>query len=82
VGNNWYQSTGIAVVLGCTTVFFIFKGTPSRILQKKRFAATSAEIIGKVRKNCEVVRSVVHCLAPIVLALESVQQSWYGARAL
>jgi hypothetical protein len=62
VGNNWYQSTGIAVVLGRTTVFCLFKGTPSRILQKKRFAATCAKIIGKVRKNCEVVQKVCEVL--------------------
>jgi hypothetical protein len=40
VGRNWYQSTGIAQVLGRWAFFFKFKGTPSWILQKNRFAAT------------------------------------------
>jgi hypothetical protein len=34
VGRYWYQSTGIALVMGCWTFFFDFKWTPSWILQK------------------------------------------------
>jgi hypothetical protein len=38
VGQNWYQSTGMALVLGRWKFFFNFKGIPSWILQKS-FAA-------------------------------------------
>jgi hypothetical protein len=38
VGQDWYQSTAIVLVLGRWTFFFNFKGTPSWILQKT-FAA-------------------------------------------
>jgi hypothetical protein len=40
LGRNWYQSTGITLVLGRWTFIFYFKGTPSWILPKKPFAAT------------------------------------------
>jgi hypothetical protein len=39
VGQNWYQSTGIAVVLGRWTFFLILKGHHLEF-HKKRFAAT------------------------------------------
>jgi hypothetical protein len=34
VGRNWYQSTGLALVLGRWTLFFNFKGKPSCISHK------------------------------------------------
>ncbi len=57
MGQNWYQSTAIVIVLGRWTFLFYFKGTPSWILQKS-FAATLAQIIGNVRKNCEALQIV------------------------
>jgi hypothetical protein len=43
--------------LGRWTFLFYFKGTPSWILQKS-FAATLAQIIGNVRKNCKALQIV------------------------
>jgi hypothetical protein len=57
VGQHWYQSTAIVLVLGLWTFLFYFKGTPSWILQKS-FASTLAQIIGNVRKNCEALQIV------------------------
>jgi hypothetical protein len=62
-------------MLGHWTFFLILKGHHIGFY-KKLFAATSAQIIGNVRKNYEalqIVYEVLHCLALIVLALESVQ---------
>jgi hypothetical protein len=39
MGRNWYQSSGIALVLGCWTFFIILKGQLSEFC-KKCFAAT------------------------------------------
>jgi hypothetical protein len=50
VGRNWYQTTGIALVLGRWAFFLILKGHHLEF-RKKVFAATLAQIIGNVGKN-------------------------------
>jgi hypothetical protein len=40
VGQNWYQLTGIALVLGSWTFFFNFLWAAILDFAKKRFAAT------------------------------------------
>jgi hypothetical protein len=47
-------------VLGRWTFFFNFKGHHLGFC-KKHFAATWAQIIGNVRKNCEALQIVMKC---------------------
>jgi hypothetical protein len=73
---NWYQSTGIPLLLGSWTFFFNFKRTQSWILQKNFLPPLEPKLLvmlGRIWKRSNSVRSVVHFLAPIVLVLESVQ---------
>ncbi len=62
VGRNWYQLTGIALVLGRWTFFLNFKETPSWILQKNFLPPLKPKLFGNVRKNCEIVQKVCKVL--------------------
>jgi hypothetical protein len=60
VGRNWYQSTGIALVLGRWTFFFDFKGTPSWILQKNVLLPLEPKLLvpvmlGRIVKHCKLL---------------------------
>jgi hypothetical protein len=50
MGRNWYQSAGIALLLGRWTFLFYIKGSASWF-HKKCFAATLAQIISNVGNN-------------------------------
>jgi hypothetical protein len=55
--------------------FFNFKGTPSWIMQKT-LTATKAQILAMwegISEASQIVCEVLYCLAPMLLALESVQ---------
>jgi hypothetical protein len=76
VGRNWYQSTGIALVLGRWTLFFNFKGTPCCISHKTfcRHLSTIYWLCGK-----ELVKRWKWCVALTNLDKHGISANRSGA---
>ncbi len=74
VVQKWYQSTGIALVLGHLTSFFNLKRAPSWILKKKVFLRCQ---LSPDYWSCEteLVKHCNWCIALISLELHSISSN-------